>query len=483
MRHTLIWPVMAVLLTINSLSLLLGDSVQPTSHGMNVLLILADDLGWSDLACYGNDYHQTPHIDQFAAEAVRFTSAYAMPVCTPSRAALLTGKHPARLRMTVWSEGTKQGPTDRLMLQAQSSPHLCHSEVTIAELYHRSGYLTALVGKWHLGDAEHYPETHGFDINIGGNHWGAPQSFFWPYRGRGRFGQEFRYVPHLEFGSAGEYLTDRLTDEAIKIIDQAGDQPWFLYLAHYAPHTPIEAKESDVQYYEQKLRTSSIHQNPVYAAMIGSLDESVGRLLAHLNDRKLADNTIVIFASDNGGYIGKDRAQNIPVTSNWPLRSGKGSLYEGGIRIPMIVRWPGVSSGGRVVEQPVVLMDLFSTLTEQLPSTAGIPSVDGLSLLSTLKQTEEKLARQDLFFHYPHYYHAPPTTPVSAIRSGDWKLLHYLEDDRVELYNLREDPGEQEEVSERFFECSQSLMRRLNDWRREIDASMPMVNTNSATHD
>jgi arylsulfatase A len=467
-----------------SLVLLMGPTTAATSPVLtarepdqkNVLLILADDLGWSDLSSYGSNFHETPHIDGLASQGVRFSNAYAMPVCSPSRAALLTGKHPARLRMTIWSEGSRRGPSDRRLLQAESLHDLPHSETTLAEIYRRSGYVTALVGKWHLGDATHYPETQGFDVNIGGTQWGAPQSFFWPYRGRGRFGPEFRYVPDLEFGSPGEYLTDRLTQEAIEVIDQAGDQPWFLYLAHHAPHTPIEAKEPDVRYFEKKLEPTSSHRNPVYAAMLRSLDESVGRILAHLQQRQLAEDTIVIFASDNGGYIGRDRNQDIPATTNAPLRSGKGSLYEGGIRIPLIIHWPGVTPADRVSDQPVVLMDLFHTLAAPVSGDSTGGSQDGVDLRPLLSRPETELDERDLFFHYPHYYHAPRTSPVSAIRSGDWKLLEHLEDGKVELYNLREDPSEESDVSSRFPEVAQSLLTDLADWRRQVDAAMPKPN-------
>ncbi len=234
----------------------------------NIVFILADDLGWADLGCYGADLHETPHLDRLAAQSLRFTHAYApAPVCTPTRASIMTGKHPARLHMTIWSEGALKGPQDRAMLQAESLHDLPLSEVTLAEHFQKAGYLTALVGKWHLGDANHAAETQGFDVNIGGTHWGAPQTFWWPYRGSGRFGDEFRYVPHLEFGKAGEYLTDRLTDEALKVMDHAAAarQPFFLYLAHHAPHTPIEAPSPDVKHFESKLKPDMHHQHPVYA--------------------------------------------------------------------------------------------------------------------------------------------------------------------------------------------------------------------------
>ena len=440
----------------------------------NVLLILADDLGWSDLGCYGADLHETPHLDRLAQQGVRFTDAYAMSVCTPSRAALLTGKHAARLHMTIWSEGTFAGPKNRKLIQADSLHDLPHTETTLATRLRDAGYLTALVGKWHLGDASHYPETHGFDVNIGGTQWGAPQTFFWPYSGSGRFGPEFRYVPHLEFGKPGEYLTDRLTDEALRVIDHAGAQPFFLYLAHYAPHTPIEAKADDVRHFEAKLRPGQHHQNAVYAAMVKSLDDSVGSVLAHLKQKGLEQNTIVIFASDNGGYIGADKGQTAPVTSNAPLRSGKGSLYEGGIRVPLIVRWPGVTPAAAECQEPVVLMDLFHTLTATLSGEASKAPADGIDLKPLLQQPAGKLDRDALYFHYPHYY--ATTTPVSAVRTGDWKLLEYLEDGRIELYNLKDDPGEKTDLAPQMPDKAASILNRLHHWRTQAGAASPTPN-------
>jgi arylsulfatase A-like enzyme len=442
----------------------------------NIVLILADDLGWSDLGCYGADLHETPHLDQLAKQGVRFTDAYAMSVCTPSRAALLTGKHAARLHMTIWSEGSKTGPKKRKLIEADSLHDLPHTETTLAQRLQKAGYLTALVGKWHLGDAAHYPETHGFDVNIGGTQWGAPQTFFWPYSGSGRFGPEFRYVPHLEFGKPGEYLTDRLTDEALRVIDHGGDQPFFLYFAHYAPHTPMEAKAHDVRHFEAKLRPGQHHQNAVYAAMVKSLDDSVGRVLAHLKKQGLEQNTIVIFTSDNGGYIGTEKGQTMPVTSNAPLRSGKGSLYEGGIRVPLIVRWPGVTPEAAECRQPVILMDLFHTLTATLSNAKPNGIADGIDLKALLENPVTQLNRDALYFHYPHYY--PTTTPVSAIRYGDWKLLEYLEDCRRELYNLKDDPGEQTDLAHRMPDKAASLLKQLHDWRTEVKAAIPTPNPN-----
>jgi len=442
----------------------------------NIVLILADDLGWSDLGCYGADLPETPHLDRLAQQGLRFTDAYAMSVCTPSRAALLTGKHAARLHMTIWSEGSRNGPKKRKLIEAGSLHDLPHTETTLARHLQEAGYLTALVGKWHLGDAAHYPETHGFDVNIGGTQWGAPQTFFWPYSGSGRFGPEFRYVPHLEFGKPGEYLTDRLTDEALRVIDHEGDQPFFLYLAHYAPHTPMEAKADDVRHFEAKLRPGQHHQNAVYAAMVKSLDDSVGRVLERMKQQGLERNTIVIFTSDNGGYIGTDKGQTVPVTSNAPLRSGKGSLYEGGIRVPLIVRWPGVTPDAAECHQPVVLMDLFHTLTATLSNAKPTGTADGINLKPLLQNPETKLNRDALYFHYPHYY--ATTTPVSAVRSGDWKLLEYLEDGRSELYHLKDDPGEQTDLANGMPDRAASLLKQLHQWRTGVNAAMPTPNPN-----
>lgn len=466
MRYLLLWMIL-----LSSLSSSIAAARPP-----NIVVILADDLGWSDLGCYGADLHDTPAIDQFASESLRFTDAYAMPVCSPTRAALLTGKHAARLQMTIWSEGSLSGPKDRPLLQAQALHSLPHTEKTIASYLHDAGYLTALVGKWHLGDGDHYPETHGFDINIGGTHWGAPQTYWWPYRGSGRFGQ-YRYVPHLEFGTPGEYLTDRLTTEALQVIDKAGDQPFFLLLSHHAPHTPIEAKPQDVEFFQGKLTPELKHQNAVYAAMLKSLDESVGQVLDRLRERGLEQNTIVVFLSDNGGFVGIDSksGQTVPVTNNAPLRSGKGSCYEGGIRVPLMIRWPGKTHGASECHQPIVVMDLFPTLLAaaglQLP--ADVP-YDGLDLNPVLSSPTTSLGRESLYFHYPHYYST--TTPVSAIRSGQWKLLEYYEDQHVELYNLADDIGESTDLALQHPGVADKLQQQLQRWCAQVQAAFPSQN-------
>ncbi|MCF6314368.1 MAG: sulfatase [Verrucomicrobiales bacterium] len=443
----------------------------------NIVLILADDLGWSDVAYQGGDLVETPHIDALAKSGTAFSRAYAMPVCTPSRAALLTGKHAARLHMTIWSEGALQGPKTRKLLQAEALHDLPHAETTLAKHLQNKGYLTALVGKWHLGDAGHFPETHGFDVNVGGNHWGAPQTFFWPYSGSGFYGNEFRYVPGLPFGNDGEYLTDRLTDEALKVIDRAGEQPFFLYLAHYAPHIPVEAKAEDIAYFTKKLKPAMHHQNATYAAMVKSLDDSVGRIVEHLEKRGMTDNTILIFASDNGGYIGVDRKskQSVATTNNYPLRSGKGSCYEGGIRVPLIVKWPGVTTAGTSISEPVIITDIFHTLADAQKFTLQeeFPN-DGLDLRSLLLNPQTSLEREALYFHFPHYY--ATTTPVSAVIAGHWKLLKYYEEDRLELYDLNKDPSESKNVASEHPQKAKVLLQKLQRWIKEQGANMPNQN-------
>jgi len=440
----------------------------------NVLFVMVDDLGYADPGYSGSDLHETPNIDRFARGAVRFTDAYAAAsVCSPTRAALMAGKYPARLHITVWYEASSRPPQNRRLVPPVTVGNLPLEEVTIAERLHAAGYLTAHVGKWHLGDAGHYPETQGFDVNVGGTYWGAPDTFFWPYRGSKTFGGgELRYVPHTEFGRPGEYLTDRLTDEALKILDQTGSRPFFLYLAYHTVHTPIEAKPDDVARFEPKVRPGLRHGNATYAAMVHSLDENFGRVLAKLDELGIAENTIVLLTSDNGGFVNEFRGRT--VTNNAPLRSGKGSLYEGGIRVPLAVRWPGVTSPGGVCREPVVTMDFYPTILE-MTGVPGDPeqnaALDGRSIVPLLRDPAAKLGRQDLFWHYPHYY--PTTTPVSAVRSGDWKLLEYLEDGHVELYNLADDLGETKDLSAELPDRAAALREKLHAWRKAVDAQMP----------
>lgn len=456
-------------------------SAKPSRTGPpNILLILADDLGWSDLGCQGGDLVETPNLDRLARAGVRFTQAYSpSPVCSPTRASILTGKSPARLGMTIWSEGALNPPRNRRLLEAPSQANLPRIERTLADVLQRQGYFTGIVGKWHLGDADHAPETRGFLAAVGGTHWGAPASFFWPYRGAGRFGAEFRYVPGLGLGRPGEYLTDRLTDEALKVIDHAGSKPFFLMLSHHAPHTPIEAPTNLVQHFQKRLRPGMKHRNPAYAAMIKAMDDSVGRVLAHLKRKGLLQDTLVVFTSDNGGYIGADSrsADRIPVTDNFPLRSGKGTCYEGGIRVPLIVSGPGVEGAGRVCETPVILTDLFPTFSAiaGLGRQPGEPT-DGLDLGPVLSATSTTLPREDLFFHYPHHYHAPVTEPMGAVRSGNWKLVEHLTGERFELFDLSRDPSESRNLIDSEPAKFRELRTKLENWRRDCGAQLPRKN-------
>jgi arylsulfatase A len=443
----------------------------------NFVFILADDLGWSDLACYGSDLHETPNIDKLARQGMRFTDAYAAaPVCSPTRASIMTGKCPARLHMTTWYEASANPPLNRKLIPPVTQGNMPLEQVTIAEVLKAAGYFTAHVGKWHLGDAGHYPQTQGFDVNIGGTLWGAPATYFYPYSGSQRYGEEFRYVPHLEFGSEGEYLTDRLTDEALHIIEKVRDKPFYLNLCYHTVHTPIEGKPELVEYFKKKVRPDMHHQNYEYAAMVNSLDENVGRVLDKIDELGFAGRTIVFFFSDNGGYINEFNQK--VVTNNYPLRSGKGSLYEGGIREPLIIRCPGVTQPGSVCSEPVCSIDFYPTFLD-MTGLSGDPKhnsdMDGISLAALLKNPAGKLKRQNLYWHYPHYY--PTTTPVGAIRQGYWKLLEYFEDNHIELYDLSNDIGERNDLAEKMPEKAEELRKSLDAWRKDVKAQMPTRNT------
>ncbi len=449
------------------------------SRRPNIVFILVDDLGWSDVGCYGSDLHETPNIDKLASRGMRFTDAYAAaPVCSPTRASIMTGKYPARLHMTIWYESSANPPQNRRLIPPVTQGNMPHEQVTIAEVLKKAGYFTAHVGKWHLGNASHYPETQGFDVNIGGTFWGAPTTFFYPYGGTSRWGGEFRYVPHLEFGNEGEYLTDRLTDEALRIIDKSKDKPFFLNLCYHTVHTPIEGKPELVEHYKKKVKPDMHHQNYEYATMVHSLDENVGRILTRISELGIADNTVVIFFSDNGGYI--NRYETKAVTDNHPLRSGKGSLYEGGTRVPLIIRWPGVTKAGSLCSHPVISTDFYPTILD-MTGLDGDPKhnadMDGLSLVPLLKKPTAGLKRKALYWHYPHYY--PTTSPVSSIRQDDWKLIEYFEDNHVELYNLKKDIGEKNNLAEKMPKKTEELRKLLHSWRKAVDAQMPVKNPNT----
>jgi arylsulfatase A-like enzyme len=447
----------------------------PPPPAPNVLLIVVDDLGWTDLGCSGSDFYDTPAIDRLAGEGMRFTQAYAAaPVCSPTRAALITGQFPARLHMTIWHEGAVAGgPRDRPLREAASRPNLPLETVTLAEYMQRQGYFTAHVGKWHLGTAAYYPEAQGYDVNIGGTFWGAPATFFFPFRGRwSENDPELRYVPGLGPGQPGDYLPDRLTDHALALLDQIHDRPFLLSLWFYTVHSPIEAPESLVQRYRAK-QPGQHHRDATYAAMVQRMDHNVGRVLERLDRLGLRDQTVVIFTSDNGGV--DIPVRSITPTSNYPLRSGKGTLYEGGLRVPLIIRWPGKVREAGVCPQPVCSQDLFATLSDGLGLTLDdTQPQDGLSLLPLLHNSAARLPRDTLYWHYPHYY--ARMTPASALRHGDWKLVHYYEQDQLELYRLDTDLSEAHNLANAEPEMAAALKQQLDQWRAEVGASAPTVN-------
>jgi arylsulfatase A len=427
----------------------------------NFVFILIDDMGWKDLGCYGSRFFETPHTDTLASQGMRFTNAYAAcPVCSPTRASILTGKYPARLNLTDFLTGRSDRPSQKL-LRPKFPQYLSLEEVTIARVLKTQGYVSAAIGKWHLGGEQHDPIKHGFDVNIGGTG-GLPGGYF-----------RFR-SPTLTARDDQEYLTDRLTEEAEKFIDANKDRPFFLYLAHYAVHIPLEAKKNLLAKYQAKARPDEAQNNPIYGAVVESADESVGRILKKLDDLKIAKNTIVFFFSDNGGLSVKE-GPDTPATSNAPLRAGKGYLYEGGIREPLIVRWPGVTGPGSVCDVPVSSIDFYSTMLEMAGAKSNAKAIDGVSLVPLLRGQTGDWKRQDLYWHYPHYSNQGGK-PSGAVRSGDFKLIEFFEDGQLELYNLRDDLGEQNDLSARMPDKTKELHAKLAAWRKSVGAQMPTPN-------
>ena len=439
-----------------------GSTASPTPF--NVVLVLVDDLGWRDLGCQGSDLYETPRIDGLAAEGVRFTQAYSnCPVCSPSRAALLTGQYPGRVGFTghITAIGRHRHPAESAILPPEDFMYLRHEFVTIAEALKTVGYVSASIGKWHLGGESHWPLSHGFDLNIAGHTHGSPASYFFPYRKPGQAWNPDMPNLDLSDSSEGEYLTTRLTDEALEFIERNHDRPFFLYLSHYAVHTPLQAPEHLVGKYQRKIAASKSGIDPIYAAMVDSIDTSVGRILDSLNATGIADRTVVILASDNGGLDS--------VTSNAPLRAGKGHLYEGGIRVPLIVRWPAHGSPGSLVDTPVTNADLFPLIAEigEL-APSSFAQLDGRSL-SPLIQGGAWEPR-DLVWYYPHY--SPQAqAPGAAILSGAYKLLEFYDPPRMELYSLGDDLGETNDLAPHQPEIARALSSKLNAW---IEANVPL---------
>jgi len=426
----------------------------------NIVFILVDDMGWADPTCYGNRDYETPNVDRLARDGMRFTDAYAAcPVCSPTRASILSGKYPATLNLTDWLPGMH--PTDRKLIGPEFIRQLPLTEFTVAEALRRAGYATGSVGKWHLGGEGFLPEDQGFDVNIAGTAAGSPAGGY--------------YLPNkmnLPSAEPGEYLTDRLSIEACQFIRANKHRPFFLYLAHHSVHTPIQGRPDLVEKYRAKFAAAAVNKNAVnknaaYAAMMQSADESVGRVLDTLDEAGIAQQTIVFFMSDNGGLSG--------VTSNAPLREGKGHVYEGGIREPMIVRWPGVVRRGTTCSVPVSSVDFYPTIL----AMAGVDpdpkqALDGESIVPLLKQTG-RMQRDAIFWHYPHY--SPQRgVPAGAVRRGDYKLIELYEDGRLELYNLAQDIGEQNNLAEKMPQKTAELHRLLVEWREAVAARMPQKN-------
>lgn len=443
---------------------------------LNIVFILIDDMGWTDLGCYGSDYYETPNVDRLAQQGMKFTDAYAAScVCSPTRVSILTGKYPGRLHIThaIPIQGAERIKEPLPLLEAIYRKNLPLEEVTIAEALKPGGYVSASMGKWHVcWEKEFYPKAQGFDLNVGGNNMGNPGNYFYPYNGAWRMTKKHPMTRWntLPNGKKGEYLTDRLTDEAIKFIDKNKARPFFLYLSHYAVHTPLQAPDKLIKKYKKK-PVGKRHRNPVYAAMVESVDHSVGRIMSKLEQLGIADDTVVFFTSDNGGH-GR-------ITSHLPLRGNKGNFYEGGIRVPLIVRWPGVVKPGSQCKVPVISTDFFPTILE----IAGLPSrpechLDGVDMVPLLKG-QRSIDRDALYWHYPNYIgagHPGGAKPCSVVRKGDWKLIESLEDNRLELFDLSKDLGETNDLAAVMPEKAGLLKNLLDDWRKEAGVQMPRIN-------
>ncbi|MEZ6138512.1 MAG: sulfatase [Pirellulaceae bacterium] len=452
------FPLLLILVCL--LSVFLQDQRAEAAERRNIVLLLADDLGWTGLRCFGSDFYETPHLDALAARGVRFTSAYsACTVCSPTRASLMTGKYPARLHLTDFIAGQNR-PFAKLQIPNWTK-QLNSEEITVAEILRNAGYRTGHIGKWHLngrGAAARgtQPVDQGFDY-----------SYERPANSKG-------YLLQEESESGSKYLTDALTDKACEFIDQSAGEPFFLYFAYNVPHTPIEGRQDLVEYFQGKVDAGAIHKNPTYAAMVASLDMSVGRIVNQLERNALMEKTLIVFISDNGGLTQR-YGKHDGFTDNIPLRRGKGSAYEGGVRVPAIISWPRVTQGNSVCDEPIITNDLFPTfLAAAGVETRNDESVDGRSLEPVLRDVTAKLDR-DLFWHYPHY-HAGGDSPYSAIRSGDLRLIEFHEDNSIQLYNLAEDIGEQRDLSQQLPDKARELRSKLHRWRDEVNAQMPTPN-------
>jgi arylsulfatase A-like enzyme len=498
---------------------------------LNIIFFLVDDLGWSDLGYEGSSFYETPNIDAFAKEGVSFSQAYAAcHVCSPTRASIISGKYPARLHLTDWLPGRKEFSFQKLK-NADIVQHLPYGQATLPKILEENGYQTAILGKWHLGEDSASTQRQGFGLQIPDYNIGWPnKGYFSPFGMKG-----------LDDGPKGEYLTDRLTDEALKYIENNKDNPFFLYLAHFAVHDPIEGRPDLVDKYERKLkqmptqggipfiieqnpdsenplsknesntllqeknyagfgnlpnRTVKVKQfqdNPQFAAMVESVDESLKRVIAKVKELGIDDNTVIIFFSDNGGMsasnvgnparrISETQLDRAFSTSNLPLRGGKGWLYEGGIREPLIIKWPQQNNAGSVSDVPVISTDFYPTILEMIgiPVPKEYPG-DGISITPLLKKTKKQnkikdIEKRALYWHFPHYSNHGAQSPGGAIRYGDYKLIEYFENYKVQLFNIKKDPGEQHDLSKLETRKVKKLTEMLHAWRKSVNANMPTPN-------
>jgi len=442
------------------ITLLPALSPLPGGKKPNLLFIMADDLGWMDLACQGNPLVETPNLDRLAKQGMRFTDAYAAaPVCSPTRCAVLTGQAPARIGLTTHLPG-RFFPKDGRPQPAELVPQLNGEHVTIAERMKEAGYASAFLGKWHVapssgkgGKVDHAvsPSGQGFDLNVGGTSYGGPPSFFSPYRNA-----------ELEDGPKGEYLPDRLVEETIDFIDANKGKPWMAHLWFYTVHWPMQAPEPLLRKYAD--RKGPGLNDTRYGAMIEAMDLAIGRLLSALEKKKNDKDTLVIFTSDNGGFAG--------VSDCRPLRESKGHLYEGGIRVPLIVRWPGEVPAGTLCREPVISMDFYPTFLQLAGLKPAGKPIDGESLLPLMRQTGE-LRRKALYFHFPNYAWHMGNRLAGAVRQGRWKLIRNYDDGSLELYDLGKDLGEKKNLAQAHPETAARLDAGLSRWLKETGAPMP----------
>ncbi len=436
-------------------------SALTASDKPNVIYINVDDLGWADVGYQGNTYYETPNIDKLSTQGMVFSNAYAAAAnCAPSRASALTGQATPRHGVYTGEKSDRGKSSTRKLIPTENTLHIRSNNATLGNLLQSVGYITATIGKWHVSEN---PLKHGFDINIGGSHEGGP------YQGGYRSPYEY---PNLVSKNEGEYLTDRLTDEAIGFITKYKDTPFFLYLPYFTVHAPIQGKASKVAHFKNKKGNDS-HNNPKYAAMISSLDDNIGKLMSAVDKLKLTNNTIVIFTSDNGGVYN--------VSKQTPLRAGKGSYYEGGIREPLIIRWTSKVTPGKC-DTPVSHLDFFPTLAEITGTTNVGKVLDGVSITPLLNKG--RIEDRALYWHFPIYLQGGNkdsqdpifrTRPGSAIRHGDWKLIQYFENNDVELYNIKYDPSEQNNLTDSYASKTEELLQELDAWRVSVNAPVPRL--------